>query len=336
MTRATPTVRSFRDMVIDRVSEIGEQEFEGNDRADPGERPGGLQVRTEYGEYFEQFLRARDLAPRSLNVYRNALDMFGRWIDGRPASEREIIEYKRYLRSAGKSPYTINFYLTVLRSFFSWVERNGGMNCAKYVKGEKTGKGHAKEALTREQALDLLGVLTTQRDKAMVTLMIGTGLRTVEVSRANVEDVRNKGDATVLWIQGKGHVGKDDFVVLTGPVLGAIREYLAGRKLKSGDPLFTNEATNYMGGRLHPGSVSRIVREALNRAGIHQKGITAHSLRHSCATFALHGGATVQEVQSLLRHQSLQTTMIYLHNIDRINAGTEAKIMAYMGGGSGQ
>jgi site-specific recombinase XerD len=57
--------------------------------------------------------------------------------------------------------------------------------------------------------------------------------------------------------------------------------------------------------------------------GIDDKKFTAHSLRHTCATLALKNGATIQEVQMLLRHKSLNTTTIYAHNLDRISSDTE-------------
>ena len=73
----------------------------------------------------------------------------------------------------------------------------------------------------------------------MLILMLTMGLRTIEVSRANVEDIRNSGDSTVLYVQGKGHTEKDAMVRMPSVVEDAIRDYLKARKSSSlTEPLF--------------------------------------------------------------------------------------------------
>ena len=109
--------------------------------------------------------------------------------------------------------------------------------------------------------------------------MVTTGLRTIEVSRTDIEDIKNIGNSTVFMIQGKGQLGKDEFVILERPVEKEIRLYLQERRKRKG-PLFVNQMKNGNIKRLYPGSISRIVKEALRGIGLDSEMITAHSLRH--------------------------------------------------------
>ena len=72
------------------------------------------------------------------------------------------------------------------------------------------------------------------------------------------------------------------------------------------------------------------MKDAMAREGIKSAKLTAHSLRHTAVTFALLGGATIQETQAMARHASINTTMIYAHNLDRMAAGAEHSVDAYL------
>lgn len=156
-----------------------------------------------------------------------------------------------------------------------------------------------------------------KRDYAMLALMLPMGLRTIEVSRANIEDIRNSGDTTVLYVQGKGHLEKDAVVRMPGHVEVAVRAYLAARGANDlKQPLFTSTSNNNAGKRLTTRSISGIVKHAFIKAGYNSPKLTAHSTRHTAATLSLLNGATLQQTQELLRHKNMQTTEIYAHNID--------------------
>lgn len=296
---------------------------------------GELVKTVDYSGIVDAYLSQRDISEKSKKVYRGALGMFFKWCNARGLNhlaKKEILEYKNELKTQGKSAYTISLYITAIRCFFRWAEEEGiHKNIVRTVKGEKISSDFKKEALTRDQARDLITSIKNQRDRVLVLLMLSTGVRAIEVSRADVGDIRNKGDKTVLYIQGKGRAEKDAYVILEYPVLKEINEYLVNRAAKLNEPLFTSESKNSKGERLHPGSISRIVKTALRRIGIDSPFITAHSLRHSTVTFALLGGATIQEAQMLARHKSIDTTMIYSHNLDRLKAEPEQKVMEYMG-----
>ena len=179
--------------------------------------------------------------------------------------------------------------------------------------------------------MELLSSLKNQRDRVIITLMIFTGIRTIEVQRANIEDIRFYCGKNVLWIQGKGHEEKDEFVILETPVLKEIQKYLTTRQKRSKlESLFTILSRNSYGERLTVESISRIVKKSLRNIMIDDSRITAHSLRHTAVTFAILQGATLQEAQMLARHKNIGTTMVYAHNLDRITSNPEHKIAEYL------
>ena len=249
----------------------------------------------------------------------------------------DILLYKDHLKNQGLSPFTISGYMTAVRKFFEWAEGEGHyLNIAKGIKGAKKPKGFRKDPLTVSQIKDLLNSIDREtiqgkRDFALLNLLIRTGLRTIEVIRADIGDIRQEGGEAVLWIQGKGRDIKDEFVLLTGETLKPIRAYLSIRgEVSGGSPLFVSDSHRNTGGRLTTRSIRRIVKARLRDIGINDGRLTAHSLRHTAITLSLIGGATIQEAQVLGRHSSLDTTMIYAHNLDRVTNAPERHIDALL------
>ena len=293
--------------------------------------------------FLEQFLGAQDIKPKSKETYRKALKDFLSFIsDITSQSElnrEKILAYKQSLLSRGLSSYTISSYLSAVRKFFEYAEAVKIFpNIARGIKGAKSPRGFNKDALTIEQVKAfLLGIdrksLQGKRDFALLNLLIRTGLRTIEVSRANIEDIRQEGGEALLNIQGKGRDAKDAFVLLTEETLRPIRDYLSARSPAADkEPLFSSLSDRNKNEGLSTRSISRIAKENLLEAGLNSKRISAHSLRHTAITLSLLGGATIQEAQSLARHSDINTTMIYAHNIDRIGKAPERKIDALLAG----
>ena len=274
-----------------------------------------------------------DASEKTRDTYMRALKQYAAWceaegLDPLQATRESVMGYKRHL-AATKSAATVNCYLTAVRSFYQWTEaRRIYPNVAAGIKGERTSAHSAKEALTREQAQRLIADAhegeAGLRDAAMINLMLRRGLRTVEVARANVEDIRQEGGRAVLYVQGKGRADKGEFVVLGEECLAPIYAYLETRGPLDGKaPLFAATGNRNRGGRMTTRSISRIAKGRMAECGMSSARLTAHSLRHTAVTFALMGGATVQEAQAMARHASISTTMIYAHNLDRLNAGGE-------------
>ena len=278
--------------------------------------------------------KTRQTYARNIRAWRAFLDREG--IAETEATRETVLAYRERLQTDGKSAATVNAYLCAVRAFYSWLEsRRMYPNIAAGVKGRRLSANSPKDALTREQAAEMLAqqpeTLAELRDFAMVNLMIRRGLRTVEITRADIGDLRQVNGEAVLYVQGKGYADKSDFVILNGACLKPIDAYLEARGVSDDDaPLFASIGNRNRGGRMTTRTVSRIVKDAMRRAGISSGRLTAHSLRHTAVTFALLGGATVQEAQAMARHSSVQTTMIYAHNLDRMAASAEHSIDAYL------
>lgn len=278
--------------------------------------------------------KTRATYTRNLRSWRAYLDAQG--ITATEATRETVLAYRAAMQADGKSAATINAYLTAVRSFYSWLEaRRIYPNIAAGVKGQRRNANSPKDALTREQAACLLDkqpeTIQELRDYAIINLMIRRGLRTIEVSRANIGDLRQINGQAVLYVQGKGYADKGDFVILNGACLKPIHAYLDARGVTDVDaPLFASIGNRNQGGRMSTRSISRIVKESMRGGGISSARLTAHSLRHTAVTFALLGGATIQETQAMARHASISTTMIYAHNLDRMAAGAEHSVDRYL------
>ena len=274
---------------------------------------------------FHRFIVFIDATPNTIRTYKTSLRQWFKYMHEQGISNPDpddVRNYRTYLKEAGKKPTTVQNYIIAVKRFFQWTEAEGLYpNVAKYVKGAKLSKSFKKDYLTSKQAKKVLtsidrSTLIGKRNYAMLILMLTMGLRTIEVSRANIEDIRTSGDATVLYVQGKGHTEKDAMVRMPSMVEDAIRDYLKARKnsdLK--EPLFTSTSNNNAGKHMTTRSISGTVKQCFIKAGFDSPKLTAHSTRHTAATLSLLNGATLQQTQALLRHKNMQTTEIYAHNI---------------------
>ena len=277
-------------------------------------------------DLFQQFIIFIDATPNTIRTYLGSLKQWFLYLRqnqiGHPDSET-VRQYRQELQNSGKKPTTVKNYIIAVKRFFEWTEEAGFYpNIAKYIKSGHLSKNFKKDYLTSSQAKKILdeidrSTLKGKRDYAMLVTMLTMGLRTIEVTRANIEDIRTKGNTTVLYIQGKGHDEKDDLIRMPQHVESAIRDYLSVRQTKDlSEPLFISTSNHNANGRMTTRSIRRIVKQAFIAAGFDSPRLTAHSTRHTAATLSLLNGATLQQTQELLRHRNIGTTEIYAHNID--------------------
>lgn len=282
----------------------------------------------------EDFLKSLDVSERSRATYARSLRQFILWLyeTGRNTLElqrEDILDYKEYLAES-KSAYTVTLYLTSVRRLYQWLESQRVYpDITRGIKGAKKPRGFRKDTLSQDQLREALNAmelvsLDSMRDYAIFNLMARTGLRAIEVSRALVEDIRMESGQEVLWVQGKGRDTKDDFVILTPEALEPIKNYLRARgAVKKEDPLFCSHSYRNMGDSLTTRSISRIIKQALQRVGLEDSRLTAHSLRHTAISLSISGGASLQQAQAMARHTDSRTTLIYFHNLERISSGAE-------------
>ena len=275
----------------------------------------------------EAFLNGQNVKESSRNLYSRTLKQFFLWVGRTQKALSEltrvdILEYKGYLENELKlSPLSVCSYITALRKFYEWTEAEKLYpNIARGVKNPPRSQTFEKGFLTDEKSSELLAHFegVSLRDYAIVNLMLRTGLRTIEVTRATVGDIIFNGEQRTLKVWGKGKTegekGKDwNFVILTDKAYIPIKNYLeATRKgAKAGEPLFTSTSHQNSGQQLTTRTVSRICKDGLKAIGLDSREYTAHSLRHTTASSLLEHGINLLEVSHVLRHSSTVTTQIY-------------------------
>lgn len=280
-------------------------------------------------ELYNRFISFLDAKPKTVQTYTRALRQFFVYLHNNGITQPGFEDVKAYRDglTATHKPATVQAYIFAVRRFFEWTESSGLYpNVAGKIKGAKLNRDPKKDYLTSDQAKAVLQGITTdslqgKRNYAIIALMLTGGLRDIEVSRANIEDLRAAGNNTVLYLQGKGKDERTDYVIVPEQTERAIRDYLRDRgKAEPSEPLFASTSNNNKGQRLNTRSISGICKEAMVRAGYDSDRLTAHSLRHTAVTLALiANGGNIQEAQQFARHANISTTQIYAHNLERAN-----------------
>lgn len=225
-------------------------------------------------------------------------------------------------------PNTVSQYLRSVKQFFSWTASEGLYpDIATGIHGPKVRQDHhRKEALTATDVLIIennikarAATMTSEQNRrllAMYLLAVTAGLRTVELSRANVGDLEIKAGQATLYIWGKGHSEPDQKKPLAPAVYEVIRNYLAIRAdiPTNNSPLFVSTGNRSGGKRIASTTISRMLKRALQAAGYDSERITAHSLRHTCGTATQEITGNLYITQKYMRHTNPRTTEIYLHN----------------------
>ena len=284
-------------------------------------RPGSTGT---WQEAVATFIASQDVKESSRQLYARTLSQFFKWTEstGRvlsTLSREDVLTYKDSLQSNGLSALTIGSYIVSVRKFYEWAEAEGiYRNIAKGIKTPKRVQAFKKQHLTDNKSHELLEHFhsLSLRDYAIVNLILRTGLRTIEVIRADVGDITFKQERRILKIWGKGRNEKDDFVVLSEKAYRPIADYLATRKgVKAGQPLFVSNSRQNKGERLTTRTISGICKAGLRAVGMDGKEFTAHSLRHTTAVAILKHGGNITDVQEVLRHSSPVTSQIYTESV---------------------
>lgn len=285
-------------------------------------------------ETIEGFLHSIDVSSATINTYRKALEGFALWLGPRRKPDRLALRaYKEWLK-AHRAANTAATYLAALRRFFQYCVLEGllSYNPLDGIKGVRRPRGHLRQDLSRAEIRAVLDVIDRRtqigkRDFAMINLMVRNGLRVIEIQRANFGDLETRQGRKILRVLGKGRDARDEFVVLAEPTIQALQDYLSCRKkLRSHDPLFAGVGGSNIRKRITTRQVNRRVNYYLKKAGVKTRKISPHSLRHSFVTLAIQSGASLIEAQIAARHRSIETTRIYFHEHDRLEAPIEDKI----------
>lgn len=298
------------------------------------------------GELINRFVGYIDRTPRTTKTYLTNLRQFFAWLIEQGVenpTRADIIAYRDYIAKTYK-PNTASQYLRSVKQLFAWTASEGLYpNVASNVHAPKVAGGiHRKEALNVEEVNDIERSLsedrTTEKGKrlyAMYLLAVNAGLRTIELSRANVKDLVKKAGQTRLYVWGKGHSEPDQVKALSPAVAEAIEDYLKSRtdKLTAGSPLFVATGNRSHGKRIASNTISTMLKTAMVNAGYDSERLTAHSLRHTAGTAVMNMTGNLYETQQYMRHCNPATTEIYLHTErEQADAVTASRLWNYYHG----
>ena len=222
--------------------------------------------------------------------------------------EQNDNDVKAYLYNFQKarnvSNRTLDSVRSVLSSFFSWASAEGYLEknimiSVKPIKYRRKQRG----SLDDYELEKLRSACETVRDEALVEFLYSTGCRVSELVNVNKEDVNIKdGEVTLI---GKGDKERKSY--LTAHASLALQEYLKSRD-DDNNALFVSKVKPH--NRLKKGAIEKIIGELGVKAGIEKK-VYPHLIRHTTATMGLQHGMDVTEIQKMLGHANIETTMIY-------------------------
>jgi len=289
-----------------------------------------------------QRVAAGELAATTQETYSRGLGRFLAWMESdgtawmaeegkKLVDDDTVREWIGALRQRYK-PASVNTWLAGLRAFFRWAVGKHLLSCnpTTDIKGARrtgTKKRHSRKALTDTEVLLVLDrpdQTTTPgaRDYAILCLMAFTAVRSVEVHRADREDLTTEANRLVLYVLGKGQDEKEPVVIAHPRAEEAMYAWLAQRGNRPG-ALFTSLSDRSRGKRLSLQAIRALVKRYYAAAGVDEDGKSTHSLRHAAISSAIRHGAPIQKVQSMAHHVSIDTTMIYYHENDRIENPAE-------------
>ena len=278
----------------------------------------------------KRWLKFAGVSEKSIVTYTTSIKQMLRYFADNNITNpvRENLEsWRDMLIDSGKSANTVRLYVTACKLFFRWLSQEEiYKNIADNLKSRvKISTEHKKDFLSSTQSRQLLnqakgnGKLKDLRDRAIIALMLSAGLRTIEVVRADVKDIRKINNQYYLYVQGKGRSEKAEAVLLAPQVYSLIQGYLKTRgKVKSNEPLFTSTSNRCKDSRLDTQTIRKMVKFNLREIGLDSDRLTAHSLRHTAATTMLLNGVKLEQVQMILRHKPILVTQIYNHAISRL------------------
>jgi site-specific recombinase XerD len=295
---------------------VAQSSNDGERRREPS--PEALEALERYLDYIEHVRRR---SPHTVRNYRADIEAFLAFLSALDvpwdeAGRRMGRAHLGELRAAGVADSSVKRRATTIAAFYRWLDREGvelnappgdSLLRLRYPKATR----RLPHFLSADEAADLVDAPedetpTGLRDRAILEVLYGAGLRVSEAASLDVRDV----DLTnrQLHVTGKGDRSR---IALFGVPAGeALRAYLDGGRpeLATGaeEALFLNRSGN----RLTSRSIQRIARKMGMQAGISQP-VHPHLLRHSFATHMLEGEADLRVVQHLLGHSSADTTQIY-------------------------
>jgi site-specific recombinase XerD len=274
------------------------------------------------------FLQRYDRANTRLSYEHDLIDFFQTPQVDLPLAQQvtflHINSYITGLEQSGLKASTLKRRVAAIRSFFDWLEALQLLNhnpakrpLLRRIQGVSRDSTiiflTAKQAARLIEATEEAGA-AAPRDRALLLTLLHCVLRRAEAAAMDVAHVRPLGLYWVLDLpRTKG--GAAQYVKMPAHVVEEIEAMRTHYGITAG-PLWRSMSNNSLGKRLSAHSIYCIVRNTARRAGLPEIG--AHTLRHTGCTLAIEAGASLQQVQAHARHKQIETTMVYIHQRDRL------------------
>ncbi|MBU1702415.1 MAG: tyrosine recombinase XerC [Candidatus Eisenbacteria bacterium] len=281
----------------------------------------------EMEAFLLQLRAVEGLRPLTIKAYTEDLERFRLWLaehaprQSEPSGISERINtatiraYLAVLAARGYSASTLSRRRAAIFRFTRFLTRRGILprdpapEIPRAISGRKLPRPLGAHRVQRILEGPWPEGIEGLRDRALLELLYGTGVRVSEAADVNIEDV----DFREGWLRIRGKGGKERMVCFGEPCRKALREYLRHpERAGSIDPQETSFFRNPRGERLSVRSIQRIVTRYLMPFNLEARP-SPHTLRHSYATHLLEGGADLRIIQELLGHASPATTQIYTH-----------------------
>jgi integrase/recombinase XerC len=266
---------------------------------------------------FLRHLRERNASPHTIKAYNGDLANFAAYAGSRGWKSIDHIAIRGFLSQLyekGLGKTSVARSLAAVRSLYRWLAREGVVeqNPAKLVATPKLAKKLPRVPTIEEMNSVLDGQMPDaaafpERDRLMLELLYGCGIRNSELTGINLDDIRLSAEA--ILIRGKGK--KERYVPFGDSVKSALAAYLPARLLMLAQARNTPALLiNQRGGRLTTRSVGRIIKKIAVAKGL-SPDVHPHTLRHAFGTHMLEEGADLRAIQELLGHERLATTQRY-------------------------
>jgi integrase/recombinase XerC len=267
---------------------------------------------------FVRHLRERNASPHTVKAYSRDLARFAAYAGSRGWREIDHIAVRGFLSQLyekGLSKTSVARALAAARSLYRWLAREGVVeqNPAKLVATPKLAKKLPRVPTIEEMNCVIDGEMPEvaafpERDRLMLELLYGCGIRNSELTGINLDDIRLSAEA--ILIRGKGK--KERYVPFGDSVKAALAGYLPERQKILAELSRQSSALllNRRGGRLTTRSVGRIIKKIAVAKGL-SPDVHPHTLRHAFGTHMLEDGADLRAIQELLGHERLATTQRY-------------------------
>ena len=267
---------------------------------------------------FLRHLREKNSSQHTIKAYTGDLANFSAYAGSRNWKQIDHIAIRGFLSQLyekGLGKTSVARSLAAVRSLYRWLAQEGEVdqNPAKLVATPKLPKKLPRVPTIEEMNFVLDGQMPEtasfpERDRLMLELLYGCGIRNSELTGINLDDIRLSAEA--ILIRGKGK--KERYVPFGDSVKGALSPYLQVRQALLSETRKNSNALliNQRGGRLTTRSVGRIIKKIAVAKGL-SPDVHPHTLRHAFGTHMLEEGADLRAIQELLGHERLATTQRY-------------------------